>query len=147
MKITLRQAKPSDADWLEPFYESLMQPYVELSHAWDDSVFRAKFQPECTSIIQLHGKDIGMFKVEPHDEFLFLGDIQIASEHQRQGIGSALMEDLFEAARQAKLPIRLRVMNGNPARQFYERRGFRKISDLDNCVEMEWRFSSRPRKK
>lgn len=147
MKITLRQAKPSDADWLEPFYESLMRPYVELAHAWDKSVFHAKFQPEFTSIIQLRGKDIGMFKVEPQEECLFLGDIQIDSEHQGQGIGSALVEDLCDAARQANLPIRLKVLNGNPARQFYERRGFRKISDLDNCVEMEWRSPSRSRKK
>ncbi|WP_309382849.1 GNAT family N-acetyltransferase [Cerasicoccus frondis] len=147
MKITLRQAKPSDVDWLEPFYESLMRPYVELTHQWDDSVFRARFQPEYTSIIQLRGKDIGMFKVEPCEEYLFLGDIQIDSEHQGQGIGSALIADLCDAAQQANLPIRLRVMNGNPARQFYERRGFRKISDLENCVEMEWRAPSRPRKK
>ena len=43
MNITLRQSKPEDLDWLDEFYESLMRPYVELTHAWDEKKFRKNY--------------------------------------------------------------------------------------------------------
>ncbi|MEO0794945.1 MAG: GNAT family N-acetyltransferase [Verrucomicrobiota bacterium] len=146
MKVILRQAKSSDLEWLAPFYEALMRPIVELTHAWDDNLFREKFEPEFTSIIQLGRENIGMLKVQPLDDHLFLGDIQIAAEHQRKGIGSALVEDILISARQAGLPVRLKVLQGNSAAGFYERFGFREIRELDNCVEMEWQDDSHSRR-
>ena len=63
MNISLRKAIPTDIEWLDPFYESLMRPYVELTHEWDTELFRKSFTPETTEIIQLDGKDIGMMKL------------------------------------------------------------------------------------
>jgi GNAT superfamily N-acetyltransferase len=44
--------------------------------------------------------------------------------YQRAGIGTALISQLIEEADRSSLPIRLRVLVVNPAKQFYESFGF-----------------------
>ncbi len=134
---TTRPALDADLEWLDPFYEDLMKPYVELTHQWDQTKFRASFSSECTQIIQLGNQDIGMLKVEQRDKYVYLGDIQIKREFQCQGIGSQIINDLIQHAQSRALPIRLRVLKGNPAIKLYQRLGFYIVNELDNCYELE----------
>jgi ribosomal protein S18 acetylase RimI-like enzyme len=50
--------------------------------------------------------------------------IAILSEHRGQGLGTALIERLFEAAKNLYSAIALSVSPDNPARRLYERLGF-----------------------
>jgi GNAT superfamily N-acetyltransferase len=45
----------------------------------------------------------------------------IRAEFQRRGVGTKLVERLMREARDANLPIGLRVLRVKPARAFYER--------------------------
>ena len=136
MIYTTRPAIDSDLEWLDPFYEELMKPYVELTHKWNKTKFRELFSVEYTSIIQLDNQDIGMLKVQQRDDHIFPGDIQIKKEFQGRGIGSQIINDLIQKSKFQALPIRLRVLKGNPAIKFYQRLGFNVINELDNCYEM-----------
>ncbi len=136
MKITLRPALPQDLEWLEVFYEEQMRPYVELTHQWDPNKFKECFEVDFTSIIQIDGEDIGMLKVKEEKEYIFLGDIQIKDEFKNQGIGTSLIKDVFKQSEQSDLPIRLRVLKGNPAIELYERLYFVVIEELDFCYVM-----------
>ena len=138
MSYTTRLATDSDLEWLDPLYEELMKPYVELTHKWDKTKFRESFSPEHTHIIQFGNQDIGMLKVEKRDGYIYLGDIQIKKEFQCQGIGSRLVNNLIQQSQSQALPIRLRVLKGNPAKKLYQRLGFALIKELDNCYEMEY---------
>lgn len=138
MSYITRPATNSDLEWLDPFYEELMKPYVELTHKWDRTKFRESFSLEHTHIIQFHNQDIGMLKVEQRDGYIFLGDIQIKKEFQGKGIGSRLINDLIQNSKSQALPIRLRVLKGNPAIKLYQRVGFALIHELDNCYELEY---------
>ncbi len=142
MNYSLRPAKPNDIEWLDPFYEKTMRPYVELTHEWDPSVFREKFRTSNSQIIQVEGKDIGLFKKEIIEGNLFLWDIQLEAEYRNLGIGSKLISQLKSDAQKMSVSIRLRVLKGNPAIHFYERHGFSTIEELDNCHEMEWKCES-----
>ena len=130
---------PDDIDWLDPFYEKIMRPYVELTHDWNRTVFREKFRVSNSQIIQAEGKDIGLFKKEIIEGNLFLWDIQLEEEYRNLGIGSKLISRLKSEAQEMNLPILLKVLKGNPAIHFYERHGFGLIAELDNCYEMEWK--------
>ena len=137
MSYTTRPAIESDLEWLDPFYEELMKPYVELTHRWDQGKFRESFSPEDTQIIQFNNQDIGMLKVEQRDEYIYLGDIQIKREFQRRGIGSQIINDLIQKSNSKALPIRLRVLKGNPAMKLYQRLGFTVVNEFNNCYELE----------
>ncbi len=138
MNYTTRPATDADIEWLDPFYEALMKPYVELTHKWDKTKFRKSFSPEHTGIIQSDGQDIGMLKVERKNKYIFLGDIQIKKEFQRKGIGSRLISELIQQSKSEGLPIRLRVLKGNPAIRLYQRLGFAVARELDNCYQLEY---------
>jgi GNAT superfamily N-acetyltransferase len=143
MEITQRAALAADIEWLEPFYESIMRPYyVALDCEWDDTKFREYCNTDLTKIIQADGIDIGMLKVEERTDCVYLGDIQIASAYRNKGIGTHLIETVIRSANLVDKPVRLRVLNGNPARNLYLRLGFREIEVLDNAWMMERSIAS-----
>ncbi|MBW1939604.1 MAG: GNAT family N-acetyltransferase [Deltaproteobacteria bacterium] len=137
MKATLRPAVPQDIEWLDKFYESQMRPYVELTHDWDPQKFGECFEVDHTSIIQIGGKDIGMLKVENRKEYIFLCDIQIKDEFKNQGIGSTLIKEVLVKADDLGLPVRLKVLKGNPVMKLYKRFHFRVTIEHQNFYEME----------
>jgi ribosomal protein S18 acetylase RimI-like enzyme len=64
--------------------------------------------------------------------------IVLAARAQRRGIGSQLIGDLMEDARARGVPIRLSVLFNNPARELYERLGFRVARVEHPRIKMEW---------
>lgn len=138
MKIALRPATNEDLEWLSPFYEALMRPVVELTHPWDETKLSKMLSRGAASVVMPQGMDIGFFRVDDSADCIYLGDIQIHPHHQNKGIGTRLLRGLkLRAAREGR-PIRLRVLKGNPAMEFYRRLGFNETIELDNCFEMEW---------
>jgi GNAT superfamily N-acetyltransferase len=141
MKVSQRATTWDNFEWLEPFYESIMRPYVELTHTWDKTKFREYFDPKLTKIIQVDGVDIGMLKVEERIDCIYLGDIQIQQEYRNKGIGISLIESVIRSAVIANKPLRLRVLRGNPAKNLYLNLGFREIEKLDNSDVLECKAS------
>ncbi|MGK7917530.1 MAG: GNAT family N-acetyltransferase [Prochloraceae cyanobacterium] len=137
MKISQRAALSEDIEWLDPFYESIMRPYVELTHEWNSTKFRETFDPKLIKIIQADGIDIGMLKIEEREDYFYLGDIQIHHAYRGQGIGTRLIETVIQSATIVNKPVLLRVLKGNPAKNLYLRLCFQEIKILDNCYIME----------
>jgi ribosomal protein S18 acetylase RimI-like enzyme len=115
-----------------------MKPYyIGLKCEWDSSEFRESFDPKITKIIQADGVDTGMLKVEERADCMYLGDIQIDSAYRNKGIGSQLIETVIRSANLVDKPVRLRVLKGNSAKDFYLGLGFKEIQTLDNAYMME----------
>ena len=62
--------------------------------------------------------------VVEHAGFTSLEKLYICKKYQNQGIGSALLAQVFEQDRKQASVLRLRVLRVNPARKFYEKHGF-----------------------
>jgi GNAT superfamily N-acetyltransferase len=139
MEISQRAASWNDLEWLEPFYESIMRPYFELTNKWDSTKFREYFEPSITNIIQADGIDIGMIKVEERANCIYLGDIQIHQSYRNKGIGTSLIKSVIQSAVIANKPVRLRVLKGNPAKELYLRLGFEEIEIFYDCSILERR--------
>jgi GNAT superfamily N-acetyltransferase len=138
MKVSQRAATWDDAEWLEPFYESVMRPYyVELNLTWDSTKFREYFDPKLTQIIQADGVDIGLLKTEERVDCIYLGDIQIQQEYRNRGIGTSLVKSVIRSASIINKPVRLRVLRGNPAKNLYLKLGFREVEIFDDCYILE----------
>ena len=139
MNLKKRPTTSEDIKWLEPFYESLMRPYVELTHSWDNTLFKKHFNPEKIVILQVNNQDIGALKVEYHDEFIYLADLVINPNFQNKGIGTRIIKSLIAEAKQKSLPIRLKVLKCNPARNLYERHGFKLIENQEYSEIFEYK--------
>ena len=136
MKYNLRPATLQDLDELELRYEQVMRPYVELTHAWDTGHFRKNFNPTQSQIITVDGHNAGLFRSLETRFLIRLLEIQLWPEFQNQGIGTAILKNLIARADRLKLPITLRVLNGNPAKSLYLRLGFVETELLENAVAM-----------
>ena len=136
MNYNLRPATQDDIDELEIRYEQVMRPYVELTHRWDPGHFRKNFDPSQNQVITVGGQNAGLLKVNETRFHIRLLDIQLWPEFQNRGTGSAILQSIIARADRLKLPIILRVLNGNPARRLYQRLGFVEVELLENAIAM-----------
>lgn len=85
--------------------------------------FAERFVPEEVRIILGGNQDIGWLQVSETDGEI-LKQMFLIPASQGQGIGSRLLADVIERARQSKKPVRLGVVKINPAIRLYQRHGF-----------------------
>jgi ribosomal protein S18 acetylase RimI-like enzyme len=150
--LSFRAATPSDQDFLFALFGSTRseelaglssdpkqaEAFIKMQFTMQLQNFRALYPTADNNIIQLAGQPIGRILIErTAAEFLLL-DIAILPEYRSNGIGGTLIQDLLtEASAQAR-PVRLYVVNSNPAARLYERLGFSPISNDGVYVEMKW---------
>ena len=119
-----------------------IRPYVEALWGWNadeqERRFCEHFAPERVAIVQVEGIDAGYLEVEEHRDHFFLAGIYLDAKHRGKGVGRALILDLMERARGRGKPLRLRVLQPNPARRLYERLGFKRTETTSTHVYMEF---------
>jgi ribosomal protein S18 acetylase RimI-like enzyme len=71
-------------------------------------------------------------------------DIAVFEEHRGRGIGTGLLRQLLQEYESQGRPLRLQVLQGNPAIRLYQRLGFVQSSADPMYVQMEWTPSQSP---
>jgi GNAT superfamily N-acetyltransferase len=142
MKMECRVATSDDAEFIYRVVETTMRRYVELT--WgsfnEDGNRKAvaeKIAGKTYSVVQFGGEDVGALAVERLATHIQLDQLFILPSHQNRGIGASLVRELAREARDAKKPLRLRVLAVNPAQKLYAREGFRVTSTTPERVYME----------
>jgi ribosomal protein S18 acetylase RimI-like enzyme len=139
--LTFRPATEADIPFLlelrrQTMSEHLRASGVEPSESERRERVLASF--ECAEIILLTGMPIGLLKVVRSPDEWELVQIQILPEKQGRGFGSTILEKLLADAVQARVAVSLSVLKANPARQLYERLGFRIVRQNDRAYEMRF---------
>lgn len=128
MRFSLRPAAWSDQELLYSLTRQAIGPYVTLVRGWDEedqqARFRRRFDPARWRVITRDGAEVGALELDPRPGELFLSNFLLFPEHQRKGIGTAVMQELLRDARAEGRCVRLRVLKVNPARRLYEWLGF-----------------------
>jgi ribosomal protein S18 acetylase RimI-like enzyme len=146
----LRPALAADSDFVYRVKKAALGRYVEETWGWNEAEQRAyharEFNPRLMEVISVEGQAVGTLQVTRSKGAILLDAIYLLPRFQRQGIGTSVMLDLMAEADRAGLPIRLHVLKVNPARNLYERLGFRTTGETDHYYLMERRrvFSERP---
>jgi ribosomal protein S18 acetylase RimI-like enzyme len=127
-EVSLRPGTPEDSDFLYKLHRATMQQYVAQTWGWDEAwqrnTFQQHFNPAECQIITFQGKDIGVLSVRKRQTEVFLRFIEVLPEYQNQGVGTAVIKSILEAAHHTGQPVGLQVLKVNPARSLYERLGF-----------------------
>ena len=90
-------------------------------------------------VIERGGEAIGRLYLEEWASQIRLIDISLLPHGRGDGVGSAILADLKEAAAAAGKPLTIHVERNNPAMRLYLRLGFAKIDEHGVYDLMEWR--------
>jgi GNAT superfamily N-acetyltransferase len=144
MHYILRSAIDEDFEFIYTVVKSTMRDYVEAIWGWDERTQRRiheiRWNPFENMVIVVNGEDAGRLSVDSYDDHVHLNNIQILPEFQGQGLGTQIIQDILNRA--GNRPVRLRVLRGNPAKQLYERLGFRVVRESEERFWMEWTSDS-----
>ena len=124
--MLIRAAVPGDIDEML----ALAEASQSAAH-WNAREYEALFAPEApkriATVAALHSGEIAGFVIARcGDEEWEIENVVVARKHQRQGIGTRLIDEVVSSARQAGVrSVLLEVRESNPAaRSLYEKAGF-----------------------
>ncbi|MEA2024496.1 MAG: GNAT family N-acetyltransferase [Actinomycetota bacterium] len=136
----LRPATSSDVEFLWGTQHRALGDFIAVEFGTSVTEQRAffdeHFDVDAHEIVLNEGEEIGFLFYEERSDHLYLGNIALVPQYRRRGIGSAILAKIIDEAETAGLPIRLQVLKPNPARQFYEKRGFVVIDETDHHFQM-----------
>lgn len=125
MSWMLRPSTTADAAWIAELRADVMRPDLERLERYDPVRVRQRFldafDPALTRIIVVDGADAGSIAVRPASDGMWIEHFYLDAAVQGRGIGSAVLAEILAAT---PGPLRLNVLQGSPARRFYERYGF-----------------------
>ena len=129
VNIAFRAACANDAVFARDLYFETMRGIVERLFGWnqnrEEENFARFFKLDEVSIITVDGQDVGWIQTQILEKIINLGSLYVAPSMQRCGIGTQVLRMLRERAAQESKAVTLAVVKINPAREFYEKRGFR----------------------
>ena len=149
----LRPEASADAPFLLEVYASTRQeelaatgwpaemrkPFLRMQFNAQRQGYRTAFPHAQFAIILSAGQTVGRIVIDRAEDGFLLVDIALLPEHRGRGIGTALLQNLLREAAVAGKPVRLSVLKGQRAVQFYQHLGFVKTGEDGLRDQMEWR--------
>lgn len=155
--ITLRPACPEDEAFLLSVYAStradelapLAWPtaqkaaFLAQQGAAQHQHYRTYYKEAQYHVILLDGTAVGRLYVARWASEIRIMDIALLPNYRNAGIGSRLITDLIEEGRLARKTVSVHVESFNPARQLYDRLGFREMEDKGVYRLLRWEPEAR----
>jgi ribosomal protein S18 acetylase RimI-like enzyme len=91
---------------------------------------------ESAEVLELKRCPIGVVKVIREPTQWKLLQLQLLPDHQRNGIGTQVVQSVLREAKLAHVPVVLTVLKSNPASRLYERLGFKVVGEREHVYEM-----------
>ena len=134
--VTLVQAVESDFEELVALRIAAMRESLERVGRFDPvrarERFRASFSAPHTRHVIVNGLKVGFVAIKPAPDQLLLDHLYISPGNQGQGIGAAVLTQIFKEADDQSMPLRVGALRGSDSNRFYQRNGF------EFLAEEEW---------
>ncbi|MBI3443927.1 MAG: GNAT family N-acetyltransferase [Magnetospirillum sp.] len=156
--VALRAETPDDHAFLERLYVSVR--WVELAVTdWTDDAklafltsqyglqvrhYTQHYSDSAFAIVVLDGEPIGRLYLYRGKTDLRIVDISLLPQCRGSGIGTQLLNLVFDEARATGKTVSIHVEKFNPAQTLYHRLGFHQISESGPYRLMEWRSPDPP---
>ncbi|HMN46874.1 MAG TPA: GNAT family N-acetyltransferase [Povalibacter sp.] len=126
--VTFENAVASDAEDLAAIRVEAMRESLERIGRFDPQRARERFlsafSPAHTRHILFAGKKVGFFVVKPEAGGLLLDHLYIKPGYQGQGVGAAVLAEVFALADRAACFVRVGALRESDSNRFYVRHGF-----------------------
>lgn len=136
---SLRPSTWDDFEFVFQLNNVNLQKSADRSHEWNEEAERAnlqrRFVPGRDQIIQIQGRDVGVFTIEYHNSEVCLHHIELLPEFQGKGIGTALIQDVLTEAKLANVPVALQDIQEKPANRFYPQLDYRNREEVDARID------------
>lgn len=153
--ITLRAIAPDDAEFLLAVYASTRAEemdqvpwtseqkadFLRFQFEAQHRYYQEHFPAAAFDLIVVGDEPVGRLYVDRREDEIRLVDIALLPERRGSGLGSQLLDQLLNEAREASKLVRIHVEHNNPAMRLYLRLGFEKIEEQGVYHLMEWRPS------
>jgi GNAT superfamily N-acetyltransferase len=139
--LTTRPATESDRGFAYEVKRAALGPYVEQVWGWDEPLqqtFQARsWEAGRPDIIVLDGEDAGTVQFVRRQADYLLGEFYLLPRYHRRGVGARLLRQMLDRADAEGVGVALQVIKINPARNLYERHGFRVVGETATHFLME----------
>ena len=142
--FNLRDATNDDIEFIFQLRTQTMKKDFDNTFGWDEDEQwkRAADKIQYAKVIMINQTDIGVIKVIPKIKELHLHQMQILPDYQGKGIGSQLVSQVLEHAKNESVPVTLLVLKGAAAKRIYDRFGFSVVNEYENNYMMRWQPKS-----
>jgi GNAT superfamily N-acetyltransferase len=129
VEIALRTACSQDSVFARDLYFETMRGMIERLFGWDQAReernFATFFKVDEVRIITADDQDVGWIQEQVENRMINLGSFYVMPAMHGRGIGTKVLNILLARAADQSKAMTLAVVKINPARYFYEKRGFR----------------------
>jgi ribosomal protein S18 acetylase RimI-like enzyme len=106
---------------------------------WSTEQIRSEIPESTISVIEVDNRSAGRLRINRAADYIELCGIQLLPASQRQGIGTAIIQDLKAQAAAAGIPLDLGVEKDNAeARKLYDRLGFVQVGETEQECKLRW---------
>lgn len=144
MEYNFRNCTLEDFDFLFDLKKQNFKWYVDKIWGWKDEDQKQRLKQDLNEhlehkrIILLNDKMIGVYAVHTTDDGdLFINEISILKDYQHQGIGSKILKQQLIENHNKGIRTILQVFKDNPAKNLYERLGFKVYGENETHYQME----------
>ncbi|TGX42548.1 N-acetyltransferase [Sphingomonas naasensis] len=126
-----------------PWPEEAKRMFLAQQHAAQHAHYQQHYRGMEAWIVEHGGAAIGRLYLHDMPGEIRIVDISLIPEARGQGIGAALLHDLFAQARLRERRVTIHVEKNNPARTLYARLGFTILDDDRGAYDLwEWRAAA-----
>jgi ribosomal protein S18 acetylase RimI-like enzyme len=121
--------------------EQLKADFCRSQFDAQSAYYAANYPGASFQIIERDGWPVGRLYVDRWEKEIRIVDITLLSEFRGSGIGTKLLRELQDEARQAAKSVTIHVERFNRALTLYQRLGFEQVEDKGVYLLMEWKES------
>lgn len=143
MDISRQTATSADTEFARTVHHRAYRDVVERQYgntsvAAQDKFFIDAWSAARHDIVLCDGVRCGYTCIEDRDHEIYIRELVIDPDYQCLGIGTRLLMDVLQHARDRGVPVRLQTHTLNRAAALYRRLGFRETSRTQTHIRMEW---------
>jgi GNAT superfamily N-acetyltransferase len=101
--------------------------------------FLSSFEPSECKFILIDGVSVGFVVVRLVESQLLLDHLYVVPEHQKKGIGSAVLGSVLKDADTRSVAVKLGALRDSDSNRFYQRHGFVKLQRQNGISTMSAR--------
>jgi len=139
--IELVEAQESDRAFFVSVHHAAYRSVIEAMFGWDAELqveyANTAFDSKNIHLICLDGVRVGVVGFDFRPDHVWLKQLFILPDYQRNGVGSFTVSQIIGIARTAKKALRLQTLKSNSgAVKFYQKLGF----ELEDETEVHWKL-------